>query len=183
MNKFKTNEEYILNELYTTQEELYLAKKKIEELQEKLKKDTINEEDMKCIHISDKPYYWYCFDIKSEWQWNKILKDNKKTPKLVEKALIDDKALKQLCNLEEKDSWRSKLGYVNERVYNYLFKGRNGLYSVIETNIDRSCMYNISNKNNNYLSKEEAEEEFKKEMIKRINYYLKNYKDKFEETK
>ena len=44
-------------------------------------------------------------------------------------------------------------------------------------------MYNISNKNNNYLSKEEAEEELKKEMIKRINYYLKNYKDKFEETK
>lgn len=31
MTKFKTNEEYILNELYTTQEELYLANKKIEE--------------------------------------------------------------------------------------------------------------------------------------------------------
>lgn len=183
MKKYKTNEEYILNELYKTQEELQIANKKIEELQGQLKKDTVNEKDMKCIYLSDKPYYWYSFSIRSEWNWNKILKDNKKTPKLVEKALTDDKALKQLCNLEEKDSWRSKLGYVNERVYNYLFKGRNGLYSVIETNIDRSYMYDISNNDNNYLSKEEAEEGFKKEMIKRINYYLKKYKDEFEETK
>lgn len=183
MDKFKTNEEYILNELYKTQEDLQIANKKIEELQEKLKKDTVNEEDMKCIYLSDKPYYWYNFSIQSEWSWNKILKDNKKTPKLVEKALNDDKALKQLCNLEEKDGWRDKLGHVNEKIYNYLFKGRNGLYSVIETNINKSYMYNISNSDNHYLSKEEAEEEFKKEMIKRINYYLKNYKDKFEETK
>lgn len=183
MDKFETNEEYILNELYKTQEDLQIANKKIEELQEKLKKDTVNEEDMKCIYLSDKPYYWYNFSIQSEWSWNKILKDNKKTPKLVEKALNDDKALKQLCNLEEKDGWRDKLGHVNERIYNYLFKGRNGLYSVIETNINKSYMYNISNSDNHYLSKEEAEEEFKKEMIKRINYYLKNYKDKFEETK
>lgn len=73
-------------------------------MQGQLKKDTINEEDMKCIYLSDKPYYWYSLSIQSEWKWNKILKDNKKTPKLVEKALIDDKALKQLCNLEEKDS-------------------------------------------------------------------------------
>lgn len=34
MTKFKTNEEYILNELYKAQEELQLANKKIEELQE-----------------------------------------------------------------------------------------------------------------------------------------------------
>lgn len=183
MNKFKTNEEYILNELYKSQEELQMANKKIEELQEQLKKDTVNEEDMKCIYLSDKPYYWYNLSIQSEWKWNKILKDNKKTPKLVEKALIDDKALKQLCNLEEKDSWGSKLGYIGERIYNYLFKGRNGLYSVIETTKDRTNMYNISNNDNNYLSKEEAEEKLKDKMIERINYYLKNYKDKFEETK
>lgn len=45
MTKFKTNEEYILNELYKTQEELYLANKKIEELQEKLNKDDTKEEN------------------------------------------------------------------------------------------------------------------------------------------
>ena len=44
-------------------------------------------------------------------------------------------------------------------------------------------MYNISDKNNHYLSKEEAETQFKEKMIKEINYYLENYKDKFEMEK
>ena len=64
-----------------------------------------------------------------------------------------------------------------------MFKGRNGLYSVIETTKDRTNMYNISNENNYYLSKEEAEAQFKEKMIKEINYYLENYKDKFEMEK
>ena len=183
MTKFKTNEEYILNELYKTQEELSLANKKIEELEEQLKNDDANEENMNCIYLSDKPNYWYLFSMQSTWNWNKILKENNKTPKFVEKALTDDKALKQLCKLKEKDSWRGEIGYVEERVYNYLFKGRNGLYSVIETTKDRTNMYNISNENNCYLSKEEAEVQFKEKMIKEINCYLKNYKDKFEMEK
>lgn len=179
--KFKTMEEYILNELYKTKVELQLANKKIKELKEQPKNDNVNEENMNCIYLSDKPYYWYTFDIESEYCWNKTLKDNNETPKLVEKALTDDEALKQLCKLEGKDSWGSvNLGRIDERVYNYLFKGRNGLYSVIETRQDDSCMYNIGEKYKHYLSKEKAEEDFKKEMISRINYYLKNYKDKFE---
>lgn len=103
MTKFKTNEEYILNELYKAQEELQLANKKIEELEEKLKNDDTNEENMNCIYLSDKPNYWYSFSIQGTYNWNKILKDNKKTPKLVEKALTDDKALKQLCKLKENE--------------------------------------------------------------------------------
>lgn len=180
MTELKTNEEYILNELYKAKEELQLANKKIEELEEKLKNDDTNEENMNCIYLSEKPYYWYTFNIRGTYDWNKILKENNKTPKLVEKALTDDKALKQLCNLKEKDGWRSELGGINERIYNYLFKGRNGLYSVIETNKDRSYMYDISSSDRNYLTREECEEKFKEEMIKEINYYLKNYKDKFE---
>lgn len=182
MTKFKTNEEYILNELYKTQEELMLANKKINELEEQLKTPS-NEEDMNCIYLSDKPYYWYSVDVRSEYNWNKILKDNNKTPKLVEKALTDDKALKQLCKLKEKDSWYSEIGRVKERMYNYLLKGRNGIYSVIETSNDNTYLYNISDENDNYLIKEEAEEKLKEKMIKSINYYLKHYKDKFEEDK
>lgn len=183
MTKFKTNEEYILNELYKTQEELSLANKKIEELEEQLKNDDTNEGNMNCIYLSDKPNYWYSFRIQSTWNWNKILKDNNKTPELVEKALNDDKTLKQLCKLKEKDSWKSELGYVQERIYNYLFKGRNGLYSVIETTKDSTNMYDINSNNDNFLTKEEAEAQFKEKMIKEINYYLKNYKDEFEEEK
>lgn len=181
MTKFKTNEEYILNELYTTQEELYLANKKIEELEKKLESDDTNEENMNCIYLSDKPNYWYSYSIQDTYNWNKILKDNKKTPEFVEKALTDDKIFKRLCELKGNDSWRSKVGEVNEHVYNYLFKGRNGLYSVIITNKTSSYMYDISNSNVNFLSKEECENKFKEEMIKEINYYLKNYKEKFKD--
>ena len=180
MTKFKTNEEYILNELYKAQEELQLAKKKIEELENRLKNDNSNEENMQCIYLSDKPYYWYVVSTQSEYNWNKILKDNNKTPKLVEQALTDDKKLKQLCSLKEKDSWRTPLGKVQERVYNYLFKGRNGVYSVIETGKDSSYMYDITNKDDNFLNKEEAETRLKEKLLKSIQYYLKNYKDKFE---
>ena len=183
MNKVKTNEEYILNELYKTQEELYLANKKIEELEEKLKNDDTNEENMNCIYLSDKPNYWYSYHLQSAWNWNKILKQNKKIPEFVEKALTDDKTLKQLCKLEENDSWRSKIGEVRENVYNYLFKGRNGLYSVITTNQNDTYMHNISNNDKAYLTKQECEEAFKKAMIKEINYYLEDYKDKFNEEK
>lgn len=183
MTKFKTNEEYILNELYKTQEELSLVNKKIEELEEQLKNDDTNEGNMNCIYLSDKPNYWYSFSMQSTWNWNKILKENNKTPKFVEKALTDDKTLKQLCKLKEKDSWRGEIGYIEERVYNYLFKGRNGLYSVIETTKDRTNMYDIKSNSNNFLTKEEAETQFKEKMIKEINYYLKNYKDEFEMEK
>jgi len=44
-------------------------------------------------------------------------------------------------------------------------------------------MYNISSNDKHFLTKEECENAFKEEMIKEINYYLKNYKDKFEEEK
>lgn len=182
MGKVKTSEEYILNELYKTQEELQLANKKIEEL-EKQKNDDTNEENMNCIYLSDKPSYWYSYSLQSAWNWNKILKQNKKTPEFVEKALTDDKTLKQLCDLEENDSWRSEIGEVRENVYNYLFKGRNGLYSVITTNKNSTYMYDISNNDKNYLTKQECEEALKKAMIKEINYYLENYKDKFDEEK
>ncbi len=181
--KFKTSEEYILNELYKTQEELQLANKKIEELQEKSNKDDTNKENMNCIYLSDKPNYWYSYSIQGTYNWNKILKDNKKTPEFIEKALSDDKSLKQLCKLKENDSWKGELGCINESVYNYLFKGRNGLYSVIETNKNSTYMYNISPNDKHFLTKEECENAFKEEMIKEINYYLKNYKDKFEEGK
>lgn len=181
MTKFKTSEEYVLNELNKTQEELYLANKRIEELEKRLKSDDTSEENMNCIYLSDKPNYWYTFSIQGVYNWNKILKDNNKTPEFVEKALTDDETFKMLCELKENDSWHSEVGEVRESVYNYLFKGRNGLYSVIITDKTSSYMYDVSNSDRNFLSKEECENKFKEEMIKEINYYLKNYKEKFKD--
>ena len=183
MKKYKTNEEYILDELYKTQEQLEIANKKIEELENQLKTPN-NEEDMKCIYLSEKPNYFYSVEVASAYNWNKILKDNKKTPKFVEEALEDEKKLKKLFELKEtKDNWySSKISKVDERIYNYLFKDRKGNYSTIVLwGDDDISLYQI--RNQNFLDKERAEEYRKEKVIETAKSYLKNYKDEFKEDK
>ena len=182
MTKFKTNEEYILNELYKTQDELELANTKIKELEEQLKTPT-NEEEMNCIYLSDKPYYYYNVSTQSAYKWNEILKQNKKKPEFVEEALKDEKKLKKLCSLKEKDTmWFSSIGEVDERIYNYLLKDRKGRYSVIVLTNENTYMYNVK-EDGAFLNKEEAEKYRDKKVREEAEYYLKNYKDKFEGDK
>ena len=181
MKKYKTNEEFVLDELYKTQEQLELANKKIEELEEQLVKP-INDEEMNCIYLSDKPNYFYVVNISSAYNWNKILKDNKKTPKFVEEALEDEKKLKKLFDLKENSSsWSSsKISEVDERIYNYLFKDRRGNYATITLwGDDDINLYQV--RNSVFLDKENAEEYRKERVIKEAKEYLKNYKDRFEE--
>ena len=182
MTKFKTNEEYILNELYKAQSDLELANKKIEELEERLDKPT-NDENMNCIYLSDKPYYYYNVNVSSAYNWNKILKSNKKTPKFVEEALEDEKKFKRLCLLKEKDNmWGSQIGEVDERLYNYLLKDRKDRYSVIVLSSDHTYLYNVK-ENGVFLNKEDAEAYRDERVRKEIADYLKHYKERFEETK
>ena len=180
MKKYKTNEEFVLDNLYKAQEQLELANKKIEELEEQLKKPE-NDTEMNCIYLSDKPNYFYCVEISSAYNWNKILKDNKKTPKFVEEALTDEKKLKKLFELEEKrDSWCSyKISKVDERIYNYLFKDRRGYYAVITLwGDDDMGFYQI--RNQNFLDKERAEQYRKEKVISTANEYLKHYAEDFD---
>lgn len=182
MKKYKTNEEFVLDNLYKAQEELELANKKIEELEEQLNKPQNNDEDMNCIWLSEKPNYFYYVDVASAYNWNKILKDNKKTPKFVEAALKDEKKLKKLFDLKEnKDTWSSyKISKVDERIYNYLFKERRGNYACITLwGDDDIGLYQI--RNNTFLDKERAEEYRKERVIAIAKEYLKNYAEKFEE--
>lgn len=181
MKKYKTNEEYVLDNLYKTQEKLEIAEEKIKQLEEQLKKPE-NDNKMNCIYLSDKPNYFYIVEMSSEYHWNKILKDNKKTPKFVEEALEDDKKLKKLFSLiENSDTWSAyKISKIEERIYNYLFKDRRGNYATITLWGDNEInLYQI--RNNVFLNKENAEEYRKEEVIKKAKYYLKNYADKFEE--
>ena len=185
MKKYKTNEEYVLDILNQTQEELELAKKKIEELEGELKKPVPeNEEDMKCIYLSERPNYFYVVSISESYNWNKILKDNNKTPKFIEEALENEKKLKKLFDLKEnKDTWSSyKISEIDERIYNYLFKDRRGNYATITLwgNNDIS-FYQV--RNSVFLDKEKAEKYRKEKVIEQAKEYLKRYKDKYEEDK
>lgn len=181
MKKYKTNEEFVLDNLYKTQEELELANKKIEELEEQLEKPE-TEEDMKCIYLSDKPNYFYVVSVASAYNWNRILKDNKKTPKFVEEALESEKKLKKLFDLKSNESWSTKISEVSERIYNYLFKDRRGNYATITLwGDDDISFYQV--RNDTFLDKERAEEHRKEKVIKTAKEYLKNYAEKFEEDK
>lgn len=184
MKKYKTNEEFVLDELYKTQEQLELANKKIDELEEQLEKP-VNEEDMKCIYLSDKPNYFYMVNVSSAYNWNKILKDNKKTPKFVEQALEDEKKLKKLFDLKENGNgsyWSSIISKVDERIYNYLFKDRRGNYATITLwGDDDISLYQI--RHQNFLDKESAEEYRKEKVINTAKEYLKNYAENFDKEK
>jgi hypothetical protein len=182
MTKFKTNEEYILNELYKAQEELQLANKKIEELEEQLRNPR-TDEDMNCIYLSDKPNYWYHIDTTGVYNWNKILKDNNKKPEFVEEALKDEKKLLKLCSLKEKtSSWSPyQIGTLDERLYNYLFKDRKGRYSIITLTDAHTYFYECSD--TTFLHKEEAQAQLLEEVRKNAERYLKDYKDKYDEVK
>lgn len=184
MKKYKTNEEFVLDNLYKAQEQLEIANKKIEELEEQLKKPQNNDEELNVIYLSDKPNYFYCVDVASSYNWNKILKDNKKTPKFVEEALKDDKKLKKLYDLKENnDRWSAyTISKVDERIYNYLLKDRRGNYATITLwGDDDISLYQI--RNQNFLDKERAEEYRKERVIATAKEYLKNYAEQFEETK
>lgn len=178
MKKYKTNEEFVLDNLYKTQEQLDLANKKIEELEEQLKKPQ-NEEDMNCIYLSDKPNYFYSVEVAGAYNWNRILKCNKKTPKFIEEALKDEKKLKQLYNLKNEEYWQKTLSQVDERIYNYLFKERRGNYACITLwGDDDIGFYQI--RNNCFLDKEQAEEYRKEKVIETAKCYLKHYAEKFD---
>lgn len=176
----KTCEEYVLKELEKTREELSLATKRIEELETPKEEIAEDIKDMQCIYLSDKPYYFYNVNTQSTWNWNKILKENNKTPKFVEEALIDEEKFKELCSLKE-DSYYTEIGKVNQNVYNYLLKTRNGEYAVTLSS-DSAYMYELDKKGCHIFSKEEDAIKCRDEEVrKNINYYLENYKDKFEE--
>ncbi len=175
----KTCEEYVLKELEKTKQELSLANKKIEELETPKVDSTEDIKDMQCIYLSDKPNYYYNVSTQSVWNWNKILKKNKKTPKFVEEALTDDDKFKELCDL--KDEYLSKIGEVSQRTYNYLLKTRNG-DCIITLSSDDIYLYELDKKGYHTFSKEEDAIKCRDDEVrKNINCYLEEYKNKFEE--
>lgn len=183
MKKYKSSEEFVLDNLYKVQEELELANKKIEELEEQLKQPE-SEEKMNCIYLSDKPNYFYVVNVSSAYDWNKILKDNKKTPKFVEEALENKNKLKKLYTLKENsDSWcASTISTIDERIYNYLFKDRRGCYAAITLwGDDDINLYQIGN--HVFLDKEKSERHREEQVISTAKEYLKNYAKRFEEEK
>lgn len=176
----KTCEEYVLKELKETQQKLSNAVAKIKEL-ETLKEETSEDiKDAQCIYLSDKPNYFYDVNTQSIWNWNKILKENKKKPEFVEEALINEEKFEELCNLSE-NKYYSKIGVVNQHIYNHLLKTRSGDCAIVVTS-ESAYMYELDKKGYPTFSKEKDAIKYRDEEVKKnINRYLKEYKDKFEE--
>ena len=118
----KTCEEYVLKELQKTQQELQLANKKIEELENPKEEIVV---DRECICLSDKPNYCYYVQTTGEYNWNEILKANKLTPKFVEETLNDNDKFLKLCELSNENGW-NVIGKVVRYTYDYLLETRCG---------------------------------------------------------
>lgn len=164
----KTCEEYVLKELEETKDKLLIAETKIKELETSKEETAEDVKDMQCIYLSDKPYYFYSVSTQSTWNWNKILKKNNKTPKFVEEALTDEDKFKELCSLKE-DSYYNGIGKVNQNVYNYLLKTRNGEYAITLSS-DSAYMQELDKKGYHNFSKEE--EAIKKYGCTRLSHYI-----------
>lgn len=176
----KTCEEYVLRELEKTRQELQLANKKIEEL-EIPKEEVI---DKKIIYLSDKPNYYYSVKYSSEYNWNKILKDNKLTSKFVEEALNDNDKFLKLCELSNENGW-NVIGRVVRNTYDYLLETRNGKLAIEVNDYSGNInTFRLDIENGNCYSNEEDAIEYRNKKVKAcIEYYLKNYADKFNDEK
>ena len=177
----KTCEEYVLKELQKTQQELQLANKKIEELENPKEEIVV---DRECICLSDKPNYCYYVQTTGEYNWNEILKANKLTPKFVEETLNDNDKFLKLCELSNENGW-NVIGKVVRYTYNYLLETRCGNLIVQLNDFSKDISTSILDiKNGNYYSTEEKAIEYRNNKIKGgIEHYLKYYADKFDDEK
>ena len=177
----KTCEEYVLKELQKTQQELQLANKKIEELENPKEEIVV---DRECIYLSDKPNYCYYVQTTGEYNWNEILKANKLTPKFVEETLNDNDKFLKLCELSNENGW-NVIGKVVRYTYDYLLETRCGNLIVQLNDFSKDISTSILDiKNGNYYSTEEKAIEYRNNKIKgNIKYYLKYYADKFDDEK
>lgn len=177
----KTCEEYVLKELQKTQQELQLAHKKIEEL-ETPKEEVVD--DRKCIYLSDKPNYCYYVQTTGEYNWNKILKENKLTPKFVKETLNDNEKFLKLCNLSNENGWNA-IGKVVRKTYDYLLETICGNLIIQLNDFSKDIStYILDIKNGSYYSTKEKAIEYRNNKIKNsIEYYLEYYADKFDDEK
>lgn len=177
----KTCEEYVLKELQKTQQELQLANKKIEELENPKEEIVV---DREYIYLSDKPNYCYYVQTTGEYNWNEILKANKLTPKFVEETLNDNDKFLKLCELSNENGW-NVIGKVVRYTYDYLLETRCGNLIVQLNDFSKDISTSILDiKNGNYYSTEEKAIEYRNNKIKGgIEHYLKYYADKFDDEK
>lgn len=164
-------------------EELEKINKELNTAIKEMKENPQEPINMKCIYLEDTPNYYYQICGQSEYEWNKILIQNGETPELVEKALTDDEALEKLCSLQKKEyCWGcGKIGEVKEGVYNYRFKLRNDKEILIVLYDNDYSVHTLGDRF--FLDKDVALAVMYVETRKEINYYLNNYKKKFEEEK
>lgn len=161
----KTCEEYVLKELQKTQQELQLAHKKIEEL-ETPKEEVVD--DRKCIYLSDKPNYCYYVQTTGEYNWNKILKENKLTPKFVKETLNDNEKFLKLCNLSNENGWNA-IGKVVRKTYDYLLETICGNLIIQLNDFSKDIStYILDIKNGSYYSTKEKAIEVLDEISRRI---------------
>lgn len=186
--EIKTTEEYVLNELYNTREELALAKKHIEELEEKLEARTIEETPIeelpkqKTYIVSEQPNYYYYYNYCRQYDINTLLKKNNKTPEFLRQVLESEEAYIEYCGLQASQNYSSYVGgEIVQRTYDMLIVNYYNKISVIYTDYAKcNEMRNIDDCDY-FLDDTKAKQALKAKVYETINDYFRlKYDEKFE---
>ena len=178
--EIKTCDEYVINELEKTKEELFLVNKVIEELQEKL--EAYNSADS--LTLDEKSGVFYSFHVTSYYNMEELLE------KLIGKdfsledaksCLDDDIKLNKLMSVKAR-SWSSE-NKVKEYNYQNLltYSGRDYAITITE---DSCHIFKLDDKQNYHADKKSlAEKNILEEFKENLNKYIESEEKKMEEKK
>lgn len=175
----KTLDEYVLNELENTKNELALVRKVNEELKAKIDEmlnkqtiDDIAEEDLpksKVYTVSEQPNFYYSVHYEDDYYLNDLLKKYNKTPEYLKRVLNGEEDFEEYCNLKGK--YGDAVGKVEQSTYDFLMVNFYGNKALFYTDYNKQI--GIINLNNSqyFLSPEKAKEY----MVEKVKQQIKEY--------
>lgn len=176
--ELKTCEEFVIHELETTRQELFLTQKKLEEANETIKNYS---EDPRMLFKDDFTHVnnsvggiYYRLDMAYKHQINESIKDGSLSVDQIKDFLKNEN--KDFLNIRVggKDSYGSDLiGKINEYDYDTLFVSKDKVYVA---RLSSASLYE-ANVDDIWLKKEDAE----RELIKQIKERMQEVLDSLEE--
>lgn len=171
--EIKTLEELFIKQYTDLENELYLAKKEIEELNKpKTTEEAIKKEIKKdMIQMCIAPTYYYQIKVLNYFDINEVLKDNKKTPEDL-LNIQDDDELIDFCRISG-GRWFRSIGMAEERKSDYYIYDFYGNDYVLEFNKDPrwTTLHYVDNKDI-FLDPAKATDE----LLKRLKTVIEEYK-------
>lgn len=185
----KTLDEYVLNELENTKNELALVRKVNEELKAKIDEmlnkqtlDEVAEEDLpksKVYTVSEQPNFYYSVHYEDDYYLNDLLKKYNKTPEYLKRVLNGEEDFEEYCKLKGK--YGDDVGKVEQSTYDFLMVNFYGNKALFYTDYNKQIGIIHLDNQQYFLSPEKAKERMETMVKQQIKDYFAYKRDeKFE---